>query len=212
MTAKIVATVNAELIINADGLLYLPKWVHRHLSVRGRDVGFPEYQGRSQTVGLISAESSDGVTQSFDPIKFDSGYGFPIDHRVDRAGTGAMVYDQSKLVAWFRYGVYGNNIHPREEVGERFGEPLCLDFFLTLLKEEIPNPVVSGGVLWLTMGNGVPVLLLSPRPEPLCESNNYRLDERLVRVVLKQLIEFCNIYVASYFKKFGVCTNGFISN
>ena len=123
-----------------------------------------------------------------------------------------MVYNQSKLVAWLRYGVYRNDIHPREEVGERFGEPLCLDFFLTLLKEEIPNPVVSGGVLWLTMGNGVPVLLLSPRPEPLCESNNYRLDERLVRVVLKQLIEFCNIYVASYFKKFGVCTNGFVSN
>ena len=106
-----------------------------------------------------------------------------------------MVYNQSKLVTWFRYGVYGNDIHPREEVGERFGEPFCLDFFLTLLKEEIPNPVIPGGVLWLTMGNGIPVLLLSPRPEPLRESNNYRLDERLVRVVLKQLIEFCNIYI-----------------
>ena len=123
-----------------------------------------------------------------------------------------MVYNQLKLVAWLRYGVYGNDIHPREKVSERLGELLCLDFFLMLLKEETLNPVVPGGVLWLTMGNGIPVLLLSPRPEPLRESNNYRLDERLVRVVLKQLIEFCNIYVASYFKKFGVCTNGFVSN
>ena len=130
-------------------------------------------------------ENFDGVNQSFDPIKFDSGYRFSIDHRIDRAGTGAMVYDQSKLVPWLWYGVYRNDIHPREEVSERFGEPFCLDFFLMLLKEEIPNPVVPGGVLWFTMGNGIPIWLFSPRPEPLPESNNYRLDERLVRVVLK---------------------------
>ena len=81
--------------------------------------------------------------------------------------------------------MYGNHIHSREEVGEWLGEPLRLDFLLMLLKKEIPYPVIIGEMLWFTMGNGIPILLLSPKPETLGEPNNYRLHERLVRMVLK---------------------------
>ena len=74
--------VDAELFINANGLLYLPKKVHQYLPVGSCNVRLPEDE-RSQTVGLISMKSSDGVTHSFDAIKFDARYRISINYGVD---------------------------------------------------------------------------------------------------------------------------------
>ena len=38
-------------------------------------------------------ESSDGVTQSFDAIKFDIGYRIPINHGDDQTRSSAMVHN-----------------------------------------------------------------------------------------------------------------------
>ena len=92
MSAKIVAMVDAELIVDADGLLYLPKRVHWYLPVGSCDIRLPEDEW-SQTIRLISTKSSDGVTQSFDAIKFDARYRISIDHRVDRTRSSAVVHN-----------------------------------------------------------------------------------------------------------------------
>jgi hypothetical protein len=111
-----------------------------------------------------------------------------------------MVDDETKLVARFGDGVYGDNIHSGQQFGEWFGESLRSDFLLTLLKEEIPYSFVLRGTLWFTVGSRIAILLFGPRPKSFREPNNYRLHECLVGVILKELIEFIDIYVASYFK------------
>jgi hypothetical protein len=197
---EVVAAVNAELIVDLHCLLYLPKGVHRHLSVCSSDVRLPEDQRGSQTLGLISAENSDGITEGFDAVKLDARYGIPIDHGVDRARSSAMVHDEPKLVDRLWHGVHGNYIHSGEQIGEWFREPPRFDFLLTLPKEEISFPVVFGGMLWFTVGDGISILLFSPRPETLRKSDDYRFHKGLVRVILEELTEFFNIYFASYFK------------
>jgi hypothetical protein len=53
------------------------------------------------------------------------------------------------------------------------------------------------------VGDGIFILLFSPRPKTLHKADVYGLHKRLVRVILKELTEFFNIYVASYLNSLG---------
>ena len=81
-----------------------------------------------------------------------------------------------------------------------------------LLEKEFALVIVPGWMLRLTVHDGVPFLWFRPRPEPFGEASNYRLHERLVRVIFEKLTEFFDIYIAGYLKQVGMSTYGFIGD